>query len=153
MIFFGESRNYWMLLFDMTDKSKTLLAKNKIFMKNRSNKTSKAFLCVSASRQLLLDNSSCIVLLPAIRGSMHCSRSLFPTRPYRFHPWNRTYGRPALICGSSFNGAISCRVGIVHRCCGCRYVVTADSASPTQFVFSPWRALRLREKFYFYYEK
>jgi hypothetical protein len=44
------------------------------------------------SRQLLLGNCSCITLLHTIHGGMRCSRSLFPTRPYRFHPWNRTYG-------------------------------------------------------------
>ena len=61
-------------------------------------------------RQLLLDNCSCIVLglcsrldstdsilaivLPSILGHMHCSRSLFQTRLYRFHPCNRTAAHP-----------------------------------------------------------
>ena len=32
----------------------------------------------------------CVTLIPSIHGHMHCSRSLFQTRLYRFHPWNRT---------------------------------------------------------------
>ncbi len=31
-----------------------------------------------------------LFLLPAIHGSMRYPRSLFQTRLYRFHPWNRT---------------------------------------------------------------
>ena len=36
----------------------------------------------------------CITLLPSIHGHMRCSRSLFPTRLYQFHPWNRNYAHP-----------------------------------------------------------
>ena len=55
----------------------------------------------SPAAQLTLKKFFSVSSVPR-QSLLHCSRSLFPTRLYRFHPWNRTYGHPALICGPIF---------------------------------------------------